>query len=136
MKFDTKTAIIIRQDLSAEAKVGRPRARRGLPQAGLTSWQALFDHGHLGTGQTVLILGAGGALGIVAVQLAHGQGVQVVGAGRNRVKAAVLEAGADRFVDVEQRGWERSVGQMDVVDDLVGGKALEQSLAALKPGGW
>ena len=106
-----------------------------IPQAGLTSWQALFDHGHLGTGQTVLILGAGGALGTVAVQLAQGQGVQVAGAGRDRVKSAVLEAGADRFVDVEQPGWEQSVGQVDVVYDLVGGEALEQSLATLKPGG-
>src|SRR5919108_412323 len=40
-----------------------------IPQAGLTSWQALFDHGHLERGQTVLVHGAGGGVGAVGVQL-------------------------------------------------------------------
>src|SRR5215471_21799121 len=38
-----------------------------LPQAALTSWQALFDHGHLESGQTVVIHGAAGGVGSVAV---------------------------------------------------------------------
>src|SRR5262249_19267720 len=41
-----------------------------IPQAGITSWQALFDHGHLEAGQTVVIHGAGGGVGSIGVQLA------------------------------------------------------------------
>ena len=42
-----------------------------VPRAGLTAWQALFDHGRLARGQTVIIHGAGGAVGSTAVQLAR-----------------------------------------------------------------
>ena len=42
-----------------------------VPRAGLTAWQALFDHGGLAKGQTVVIHGAGGAVGSTAVQLAR-----------------------------------------------------------------
>ena len=106
-----------------------------IPQAGLTSWQALFDHGHLQAGQTVLILGAGGALGLVAVQLAHAAGARVIGAGRSGVKSAVMEAGADSFADVEQTSWEKTLGNVDLVYDLVGGDVLAQAQSAIKPGG-
>src|SRR5262249_44408144 len=53
-----------------------------IPQAGLTSWQALFDHGHLEPDQTVAILGAAGGVGSTAVQLARWAGARVIGAGR------------------------------------------------------
>ncbi|MBO0851302.1 MAG: NADP-dependent oxidoreductase, partial [Pseudonocardia sp.] len=42
-----------------------------LPISGLTAWQALFEHGRLETGQTVLIHGAAGGVGSIAVQLAR-----------------------------------------------------------------
>ena len=42
-----------------------------LPISGLTAWQALIDHAHLTTGQTVLIHGAAGGVGSIAVQLAR-----------------------------------------------------------------
>src|SRR5262249_56166853 len=45
-----------------------------VPRAGLTAWQALFDHGKLVKGQTVVIHGAGGAVGSAAVQLARWAG--------------------------------------------------------------
>ncbi|MEV5775270.1 NADP-dependent oxidoreductase, partial [Streptomyces antimycoticus] len=45
-----------------------------LPISGLTAWQGLFDHGHLTTGQTVLINGATGGVGSIAVQLAREAG--------------------------------------------------------------
>ena len=54
-----------------------------LPQAALTSWQALFDHGHLGAGQTALIHGAAGAVGSIAVQLAKAKDARVIGTGRS-----------------------------------------------------
>jgi NADPH:quinone reductase-like Zn-dependent oxidoreductase len=106
-----------------------------IPQAGLTSWQALFDHGHLTSGQTVAILGAGGALGLTAIQLARSVDTRVVGAGRAGVKSAILEAGADSFVDLEQEHWDEAVGQVDLVYDLIGGDVQAGAMAIVKPGG-
>ena len=106
-----------------------------IPQAGLTSWQALFDHGHLASGQTVMIHGAGGALGLAAVQLARSVGAHVIGTGRRGVKSVVLEAGADSFVDLEQSGWEDVVGPVDLIFDTIGGEVLARSVAIVKPGG-
>ena len=106
-----------------------------LPQAGLTSWQALFDHGRLESGQTVLIHGAAGGVGATGVQLAGWAGARVVGSGRSRARARVLELGADEFVDLEQPGWEKHVGPVELVYDIVGGDVVAPSLALVKPGG-
>ena len=106
-----------------------------IPQAALTSWQALFDHGHLESGQTVVIHGAGGGVGSVGVQLARWAGARVVGTGRARARRRVLEFGADDFVDVERDGWETAVGQVDLVYDAIGGEVLARSPAIVKAGG-
>jgi NADPH:quinone reductase-like Zn-dependent oxidoreductase len=106
-----------------------------LPQVGLTSWQALFDHGHLAAGQTVVIHGAGGAVGSTAVQLARSAGAHVIGTGRRNVESFVLELGAERFVDLEQEGWEDAVGQVDLVYDIIGGDVVARSMRLVKPGG-
>jgi len=106
-----------------------------LPQAGLTSWQALFDHGHLEAGQTVVIHGAAGGVGRIGVELARWAGARVIGTGRARARARVLELGADEFVDVEQDGWENAIGRVDLVYDIIGGDVLARSAAIVKPGG-
>lgn len=106
-----------------------------IPQAALTSWQALFDHGHLESGQTVVIHGAGGGVGAIAVQLARRAGAHVVGTGRANARQRVLEVGADDFVDVERDGWETAVGPVDLVYDTIGGDVLAHSPAMVKPGG-
>jgi NADPH:quinone reductase-like Zn-dependent oxidoreductase len=106
-----------------------------IPQAGLTSWQALFDHGHLESGQTVVIHGAGGGVGSVGVQLARWAGARVIGTGRAGARQRVLELGADEFVDVDQAGWEKTIGPVDLVYDIIGGDVLAKSSAIVKPGG-
>jgi NADPH:quinone reductase-like Zn-dependent oxidoreductase len=106
-----------------------------IPQAGLTSWQALFDHGHLESGQTVVIHGAGGGVGSMAVQLARWAGAHVIGTGRAGARERALELGADDFVDVERDGWETAVGRVDLVYDTIGGDVLAHSAAIVKPGG-
>jgi NADPH:quinone reductase-like Zn-dependent oxidoreductase len=106
-----------------------------IPQAALTSWQALFDHGHLESGQTVVIHGAGGGVGSMAVQLARWAGAHVIGTGRAGARQRVLEFGADDFVDVERDGWETAVGQVDLVYDAIGGDVLARSRTIVKPGG-
>jgi NADPH:quinone reductase-like Zn-dependent oxidoreductase len=106
-----------------------------IPQAGLTSWQALFDNGGLEAGQTVVIHGAAGGVGAVGVQLAHWAGARVIGTGRANVRQRILDLGADEFVDVEHDGWENAIGQVDLVYDCIGGDILDRSPAIVKPGG-
>jgi NADPH:quinone reductase-like Zn-dependent oxidoreductase len=70
-----------------------------LPVAGLTAWQALFDHAELTAGQRVLINGAGGAVGGYAVQLAKNAGASVIAVAGPRSAARARSAGADEVVD-------------------------------------
>jgi NADPH:quinone reductase-like Zn-dependent oxidoreductase len=58
-----------------------PIEAASVPVAAQTAWQALFDHGHLERGQTVLIHGAAGGVGSFAVQLAHWKGARVLATG-------------------------------------------------------
>jgi NADPH:quinone reductase-like Zn-dependent oxidoreductase len=106
-----------------------------VPLAGLTAWQALFDYGGLVAGQRVLIQGAGGGVGVFAVQLARATGATVIGTGRAWARELVGELGAGSFVDVEHERFEDVVGQVDLVFDLVGGEVLERSWSVLKPDG-
>ena len=106
-----------------------------IPQAALTSWQALFDYGHLESGQTVVIHGASGGVGSMAVQLARWAGAHVIGTGRAHARQRVLDLGASEFVDVGRDGWERAVGPVDLVYDTIGGDVLARSPAIVKPGG-
>jgi len=109
-----------------------------VPRAGLTAWQALFDHGKLAKGQTVIIHGAGGAVGSTAVQLARWAGAEVIGTGRSHSRPLVLELGADRFVALDEERLEDAAGsgfQADLVFDAAGGEILAQSASVVKPGG-
>lgn len=105
-----------------------------LPISGLTAWQGLFDHARLTTGQTVLIHGAAGGVGSIAVQLAHEAGARVVGTGRAADRDTALELGAHTFLDLEADRWEEA-DQVDVVFDVIGGDVLDRSAALVRPGG-
>ena len=105
-----------------------------LPISGLTAWQGLFDHAHLKTGQTVMIHGAAGAVGSIAVQLARELGARVIGTGRAGNRDTVLGLGADAFVDLQADRLE-DVGEVDVVFDVIGGNVLERSAPLIRVGG-
>ncbi|MFE7955629.1 NADP-dependent oxidoreductase [Streptomyces sp. NPDC057413] len=105
-----------------------------LPISGLTAWQGLFDHAGLTTGQSVLVHGAAGGVGSLAVQLAREAGAHVVGTGRTADRDVVLGLGAHAFLDLERDRWEDS-GQVDVVFDVIGGEILDRSAALVRPGG-
>jgi NADPH:quinone reductase-like Zn-dependent oxidoreductase len=106
-----------------------------VPRAGLTAWQALFDHGKLVKGQTVVIHGAGGAVGSTAVQLAHWAGAEVIGTGRSRARPLVTELGADRYIALDADRLEDAAGQADLVFDTIGGEVFTRSPALLRTGG-
>lgn len=105
-----------------------------LSLAGLTAWQALVDHARLQPGQTILIHGAGGAVGMLAVQLAALFGARVIGTGRERDRASVMGAGAQQFVEASGQ-FEDAAGEVDVVFDMIGGDVLARSAAVVRPGG-
>ncbi|MGH8915636.1 MAG: NADP-dependent oxidoreductase [Acidimicrobiia bacterium] len=104
------------------------------PMAALTAWQALFVHAHLNAGQTVVIHGAGGGVGTMAVQLAVSAGARVIGTGRPNARELVLQLGADQYLDLAHDAL-GEVNGVDVVFDLVGGDVLHRSSPMLRPGG-
>jgi NADPH:quinone reductase-like Zn-dependent oxidoreductase len=106
-----------------------------VPRAGLTSWQGLFDHGRLASGQTVVIHGAGGAVGSTAVQLARWAGAHVIGTGRARARKLAIELGADEFIALDTDRLEDFAGRADLVFDTIGGDVLARSTALLRRGG-
>ncbi|PRX46658.1 NADPH:quinone reductase-like Zn-dependent oxidoreductase [Prauserella shujinwangii] len=69
-----------------------------LPVGGLTAWQALFEHAGLERGQTILVNGAGGAVGGYAVQLAKQAGAVVTATASARSADRLRGYGADRLV--------------------------------------
>ncbi|MGW9031080.1 NADP-dependent oxidoreductase [Streptomyces sp. NPDC055722] len=105
-----------------------------LPISGLTAWQGLFDHGRLTTGQTVLIHGAAGGVGSIAVQLAREAGARVIGTGRTSGRDRALALGVDTFIDLQTDKLE-DAGDVDVVFDVIGGDILDRSAALVRPGG-
>jgi NADPH:quinone reductase-like Zn-dependent oxidoreductase len=100
--------------------------------SGLTAWQGLFEHGGLQAGQTVLVTGAAGGVGSIVAQLARDAGASVLGAGRAAQRDRVLEAGAHRFVDVDDL---EQAGEVDLVFDVIGGDVGARAASRLRAGG-
>ena len=106
-----------------------------VPVAALTAWQGIFDQGELASGQRVLITGASGAVGSMAVQLAKSKGAYVIGTGSGRNEEFVRKLGADEFIDYKKAKFEDKVGGVDVVFDTVGSDTQERAFRTLKRGG-
>ena len=106
-----------------------------VPVAALTAWQGIFDHGKLAGGQRILITGASGAVGSMAVQLAKVKGAHVIGTGSGRNEEFVRKLGADEFIDYKKAKFEDEVRGVDVVFDTVGGETQERAFRTLKRGG-
>ncbi|MEU7841591.1 NADP-dependent oxidoreductase [Micromonospora sp. NPDC049114] len=105
-----------------------------LPISGLTAWQGLFEHGHLQTGQSVLVHGAAGAVGSMVTQLAREFGAYVIGTGRAADRQKALDFGAQEFVDLENDVLE-AVGGLDLVIDVIGGDIGKRSAGLVRAGG-
>ncbi len=105
-----------------------------LPISGLSAWQGLIDHARLTTGQTVLVHGAAGGVGSIAVQIAREVGARVIGTGRATDRDTVLGLGVNAFLDLQADKLE-DAGQVDVVFDVIGGEILDRSTALVRPGG-
>lgn len=102
----------------------------------LTSWQAIFDLANLSGGQKILITGASGGVGSMAVQLAKAKGAFVIGTASGKNEKLVRDLGVDEFVDYTQQPFEEIVKDVDVVFDTVGRDTLERAFQTLKKGGF
>jgi NADPH:quinone reductase-like Zn-dependent oxidoreductase len=100
-----------------------------------TAWAALIGFGSLQRGERVLVHSAGGGVGIAATQIAKRSGAEVYGTASPSKHERILELGVDRALDYTKSGWERDIGQFDVILDAVGGKSFRTSYNLLRPGG-
>ncbi|HEY1827099.1 MAG TPA: NADPH:quinone oxidoreductase family protein [Acidimicrobiales bacterium] len=99
---------------------------------------ALRDRAHVQPGHSVLVLGAGGGIGLAAIAVARALGCRVMGAASSEEKrAAASAAGAEAVIDSTSvpikdaaREWAGGTG-VDIVVDPIGGPAAEPSLRAL-----
>ncbi|WP_329518781.1 zinc-binding dehydrogenase [Spirillospora sp. NBC_01491] len=109
-------------------------------QSHCTALFGLRDRAGLRAGETVFVLGAGGGVGLAAVQVATALGARVLaGASSAAKREAALAAGAEAAIDTAEdvkaavRTW--SDGGVDVVYDPVGGALADPALRALREGG-
>lgn len=115
-------------------------AAGGIPLVGLTAYQSLFDAGKLEKGQTVLILGASGGVGTVAIQLAKSVGAKVIGVASEKNHAYMNELGADETIDYKENHVGKAVNKIasdgvDLIFHCSRGDSLDQSKNTLKIGG-
>jgi NADPH2:quinone reductase len=76
----------------------------------VTAWRALFDRGHATPGETVLVHGASGAVGVAAAQMASAAGLRVFGsAGTERGRQLARDQGAHEVFDHAAPGYEKDV---------------------------
>jgi NADPH2:quinone reductase len=112
------------------------------PIAYATSYHALKDRAGLRSGETLLVLGASGGVGLAAVEIGSLMGVRVLACASSEEKLALArEHGADALInygtsDLRERIREETAGKgVDVVYDPVGGAYTEPALRSLTPGG-
>ncbi len=123
-----------RQFALKPAEIGFVEAA-ALPLASLTAWQALVDTADVQPAQRVLVIGAAGGVGHLAVQIAKSRGAYVIGTARAEDFDYLSELGIDELVDYTEQPFEEQVDDVDVVLDLVGGEYSERALEVIRPGG-
>jgi NADPH:quinone reductase-like Zn-dependent oxidoreductase len=122
----------------------------GLPMSGLTAWQFLIELGHdhpspfqeaqhrpmaLDSETTVLVNGAAGGVGHLALQLAKWKGARVIAVASGANERFLRELGADEFIDYTKERPEEVARDVDLVLDTVGGPDSRRFLRTLKRGG-
>ena len=120
--------------------LAQTRARLSFVEAGavgvaaLTALQGLREHGHLQTGQRVLIYGAGGGVGTFAVQIAKALGAHVTAATSPRNMELVRPLGAGHLLDYTKEDAGKDA-PYDVILDVAATRSLRALRRMLAPGG-
>lgn len=130
--------VLVRQTRAAHVPSQVPLVTAGaLPLAGLTALQGLYRPGALPgrTAPRVLILGASGGIGALAIQLAKHAGAVVTGTTTARTAAFVAELGADEILDRHQGDPLHSGEHWDIIFDTPGRTRMRDARTALRAGG-
>ncbi len=104
-----------------------------LPLAGLTAWQVVVDTIHVQEGDDVLIHGAAGGVGHLAVQIAAARGATVFATARGEQADFLAALGAADTLDYRDDDFDQRLDDLDSVIDFTG-RYGERSLAVMRPG--
>jgi NADPH:quinone reductase-like Zn-dependent oxidoreductase len=106
-----------------------------LPQAGLLAWQALRNFNLLQAGKSLLINGAGGGVGTLAIQIAKSHGMHVIGVDESRKLAALRALGADEAFDYRREDFAMHAGRYDAILDVRSTRSPRACAHALRQDG-
>ena len=106
-----------------------------LPLVGGSAVQAIIDHLNVQRGQRILIHGAAGGVGSIALQIAKHLGAHVIGTALTPDVETVEQLGADQVIDTSSRDFTKEVRDVDGVLDTVGGDVAEKSYGVIRRGG-
>ena len=106
-----------------------------VPTSGSLAVQHVRDEARIREGQTILINGAGGAVGSFAVQLAKAWGATVTAVDATEKLEMLRSLGADQVLDYTKEDFTQNGETYDVVFDAVGKHSFRRSRRSLKPGG-
>lgn len=107
----------------------------GVPMAGQTAFHALYQAGELEAGQRVLVHGAAGGVGHMAVQFATNTGARVIGTASGRNEQFLRNLGVDEFINYREQRFEDVLDSVNVVLDTIGGEVLERSAEVVQSEG-
>lgn len=131
----------------AEFAVGPPRAfvrkpetlshveAAALPLSGLTAWQALVDTANVTAGTRVLLTGASGGVGHLALQIARSRGAHIVAVASGEHADAVRAWGADEIIDYRTTDVATAATDIDVALEVIGGEYPARVLRTVRAGG-
>jgi NADPH:quinone reductase-like Zn-dependent oxidoreductase len=102
-----------------------------LPISGITALRAVRDEGHVQPGQTVLIVGAAGGVGSLAVQIAKAYGAKVTAVSSTSKEDLVRSLGADDVIDYTREDFTDGSRRWDVIIDTAGRRPLSELRRAL-----
>jgi NADPH:quinone reductase-like Zn-dependent oxidoreductase len=103
--------------------------------AGLTALQGIRDHGRLEVGERVLVNGASGGVGTLAVQIAKALGAHVTAVCSTRNIEQARALGADRVLDYTREDFTREGERYDLIADVAGGHSWSAMRRVLEPEG-
>jgi NADPH:quinone reductase-like Zn-dependent oxidoreductase len=106
-----------------------------LPQAGLLALQGLRFHGDILAGQSILINGAGGGVGTLALQYAKSIGAEVTCVDLEEKFDELRKLGADSLIDFRKEDYTRTGKQYDKILDVTAHRSVDDYKRALKPHG-
>jgi len=106
-----------------------------VPISGYAALQAVRQHGGVRPGQRVLIIGAGGGVGTLAVQIAKAEGAEVTGVCSASKTELVRSVGADHVIDYSREDFADGRNRYDVILDIAGNRSLSELRRALTPRG-